>query len=154
MTARTGEVELNEAQKRALSVVLHFAEEAIERMEVSLNHTSPRLTSSRKNDLTAKEREAMRVLCGRLRAAVGCAHTALGAEVAESSLRAEIRGEASVLWATLEDTKSPGLRGYGSLSSEAANAVDSHLDDISNLMLAVLRMLGGDAGEPAAKVRQ
>ena len=153
MATSAGEVDLNEAQRRALGAVLRLAEETTERIEGSLGRSKWRFTIRLHDDLTPKERDAMRVLCGRLREAIGRAHTALGTEFAERSLRSAIRGEASVLWAAIEDTKSPGLRGYGPLSSEAANAVDGHLGDLSHLVLAVVRTLGGVTGELTAKAQ-
>lgn len=143
-------LEVNEAQRRALSVLLGLIEEGADRMEDGLGDSGRRLSRRMRNDLTAQEREALRVLCGRLRSAVGRVHMTLQPDIVEQSLRAAIRGEAAILWAAVEDSKSPRLAGYGPLSAQAATTVDGILADLSTLLLSVVRLLAGSRDGPAA----
>jgi hypothetical protein len=65
----------------------------------------------------------------------------LGVEVTERSRRREIRAGVATLWAMLEDTKSPALRGYGPLSPDAGRVVDEVLDNIAVDLIGILRLL-------------
>lgn len=149
---------LNDAQRRAVSASLHLVERAVEEIERLLTSPATSLTSSLADDLSADEFRAIKTACGRVRAALSMSCWRLEAEIAERSRRAGIRGEVATLWAMLEDTKSPALRGYGPLSREASAVVDETLDEISKELLGILRVVAepnpdrSGVGRPSLKV--
>ena len=106
---------LNPSQVRAMSVALQLTEEAMDRIERLLVAPAAGVTYSLVDDLTGEERKRIPALCGQVRAALEDASARVQAKTLERSRRREIRGEAATLWATLEDTTSKGLRGYGLL---------------------------------------
>jgi len=146
MGSKTKPVALNSSHIRAVSVTLRLVEEAVDRIERLLIDPVTRITFRLADDLDAEERRAIHAACERARAALIQACDRLEAEVAHRSRRGAIRGEVSTLWAMLEDTKSPALRGYGPLSPDAGRRVDGVLDEISGALIGILRLVA----EPSA----
>jgi len=132
---------LNTSQSRAVGAVLRLVEEAVEEIERLLIAPVTGITFHLTDDLRAEERCAIQAACERVRAALMQACNRLHPEVAHRSRRGAIRGEVSTLWAALEDTKSPALRGYGPLSPDAGRVVDEVLDNIAVDLIGILRLL-------------
>jgi hypothetical protein len=134
-------VSLTSAQVRAVSATLRVVEEAVDGIERLLAAPRSGLTVRRHDDLDPAEREAIGRACGRIRPALAKGTRCLGVECWDRSLRAEIRGECAVVWAAVQDTRSRALRGYGPLSSEAAEVLDSLFGEISDSLADILRQL-------------
>ena len=134
-------VALNTSQSRAVGAMLRLVEEAVDEIERLLVAPVTGITFCLTDDLSAEERRTIHAACERVRAALVKACQRLGVEVAERSRRREIRGEVSTLWAMLEDTKSPALRGYGPLSPDAGRVVDEVLDNIAVDLVGILRLV-------------
>lgn len=132
---------LNPSQLRAVGATLRLVEQAVDEIERLLADPVQGITFCLADDLDAEDRRAIRAACDRLRAALVQARERLGVEVAERSRRREIRGEVSILWVLLADTKSPALRGYGALSPDVGRVVDDVLDDISAVLVGILRLV-------------
>jgi len=149
---------LNESQRRAVSASLQLVERAVQEIERLVTSPATSLTSRLADDLSADECRAIRTACVQVRTALSIACRRLKAETAARSRRAEIRGEVATLWAMLEDTKSPALRGYGPLSREASAVVDEALEEISKELQGILRVVAdpnpvrSGAGHPSPKV--
>jgi len=149
---------LNESQRRAVWASLHLMERTMQEIERLLASPATSLTSHLAEDLNADECRAIQTACIRVRTALGIACRRLNTETAARSRRAEVRGEVATLWAMLEDTKSPALRGYGPLSREASAVVDEALEEISKELQGILRVVAepnpvrSGAGHPASKV--
>lgn len=135
---------LNPSQLRAVGATLRLVEQAVHDIERLLAARAAGITYRLAEDLDAEENRGIRMACERLRETLVAASRRLGVEVAERSRRREIRGEVATLWALLEDTKSVALRGYGPLSPDAGRIVDDVLDDISAVLVGILRL----AAEP------
>lgn len=130
---------LNPLQIRAVSSTLRLIEQAADQVERLLIEPVTRTTFRLADDLDAEERCAIQAACDRLRATLVETCRRLGVEVAERSRRRKIRAEVSTVWAMLEDTKSPALRGYGPVSSDAGKIVDELLEEIAVDVVAILR---------------
>jgi len=148
---------LNDSQRRAVSASLYVVERTVEQIERLLTSPAVGLTSRLADDLSADECHAIQTACGRVRTALSVACRRLNSETAARSRRAEIRGEVATLWAMLEDTKSPALRGYGPLTREASAVVDEVLEEISKELQGILRVVAdpnpvrSGAGHPSSK---
>lgn len=147
MGSETTPAALNSSQVRAVGATLRLVEEAVGRIERLLIEPVAGITFRLADDLDPDNRRAIQAACERARAVLIEACRRLEMGVVERSRRAEIRGEASVLWAFLEDTKSAALRGYGSLSPEAGAVVDDRLDAISAELIGILRLVAGPRPE-------
>lgn len=145
MGSEVNQVGLGGAHIRAVGATLRLVEEAVGQIEQLLMAPAAGITFRLADDVDAEERHAIQTACERLRGAVGEAHRRLGIDITERSRRRAIRGEVSVLWALLEDTKSAALRGYGALSPEAGAAVDQMLEEISGILIGILRLVAGPA---------
>ena len=149
---------LNESQRRAVWASLYLMERAVQGIERLLTSPAVGLTSRLADDLSADECHVIQTACGRVRTALSVACRRLNSETAARSRRAEIRGEVATLWAMLEDTKSPALRGYGPLTREASAVVDEVLEEISKELQGILRVVAdpspkrSGAGHPSPKV--
>ena len=158
MDSEGGKTFLNDSQRRAVSASLYVMERAVQEIEGLLTSPATSLTSRLTEDLSPDECRAIQTGCVRLRTALGVACRRLNAETAARSRRAAIRGEVATLWAMLEDTKSPALRGYGPLSREAGAVVDEALEEISKELQRILRVVAepnpeqSGAGHPSSKV--
>lgn len=141
MGSETTAAALNSSQIRAVSATLRLVEEAVDRIERLLIDPVTRITFRLADDLDAEKRHAIHAACDRLRATLVEACQRLGVEAAERSRRRKIRAEVSTLWALLEDTKSPALRGYGPLSPDGGKIVDEVLDEISTALIGMLRLV-------------
>lgn len=141
MGSETTAAALNSSQIRAVSATLRLVEEAVDRIERLLIDPVTRITFRLADDLDAEKRHAIHAACDRLRATLVEACQRLGVEAAERSRRRKIRAEVSTLWALLEDTKSPALRGYGPLSPDGGKIVDELLDEISTALIGMLRLV-------------
>ena len=132
---------LNSSQIRAVGATLRLVEETVGRIERLLVEPLAGITFRLDDDLDVGERRAIYAECEQAREAVFGASRRLGTGIVARSRRAEIRGELSVLWALLQDTKSPALRGYGSLSPGAGRVVDEMLEEISRVVVRVLGLV-------------
>jgi hypothetical protein len=132
---------LNPSQMRGVSSTLRLVEHAVDQIERLLIEPVTRITFCLTDDLDAEERRAIHAACDRLRATLGETCRRLGVEVAERSRRRKIRGEVSMVWAMLEDTKSPALRGYGPVSPDAGKIVDELLEKIAVDIVGILRLV-------------
>jgi hypothetical protein len=141
MGSETTLAALNSSQVRAVGATLGVAEEAVERIERLLIEPAAGITFRLADDLGTEERRAIHAACERVRAALAEARRRLKIGVVDRSRRREICGEVSTLWAMLEDTKSPALRGYGPLSSDGGRVVDEVLDEISTTLIGILRLV-------------
>jgi len=146
MSSKTKPVALNASQLRVVGAMLRLVEKAVDQIERLLIAPVIGITSRLADDLDSEERRAIHAACERARAALIQACNRLEVEVAHRSRRGAIRGEVSTLWAMLEDTKSPALRGYGPLSPDAGRVVDGVLDEISGALIGILRLVA----EPSA----
>jgi hypothetical protein len=140
MGSETKPALLNSSQIRAVGATLRLVERLVEEIEGLLTEPARGITFRFADDLDAEERRAIQSACDRVRRSLAEASQRLGAEVAERSRRREIRGKVSTVWANLEDTKSPALRGYGPLPPDAGRTVDETLDEISGLLVGILRL--------------
>ncbi len=151
---------LNPWQRRAVSVTLHLVEETVARIERLLAMPPAGVVHAMADDLPPEARQQISVLCRKAREAVAHVADEVHAEVAERSLCGTIRGDVATLWATLEDTKSEALRGYGALSPEDGAVVDELLDGISRHIAAIFRLVetaqddGAARAARAAKIAQ
>ncbi|MFI5339515.1 MAG: hypothetical protein ACHQ7N_06725 [Candidatus Methylomirabilales bacterium] len=141
MGSETKPVALNTSQLRAVGAMLRLVEEAVDQIERLLIDPVTRTTFRLADDLDAEECRTIHAACDRLRAVLVEACGRLEIEVAGRSRRGVIRGEVSTLWAMVEDTKSPGLRGYGPLSPDAGRVVDEVLHAISTTLIGILRLV-------------
>ena len=140
MGSETKPVMLNTSQVRAVGAMLRLLEEAVDQVERLLIEPVTGITFRLTDDLSAEERCAIHAACGRVRKALVDTCRRLGVEVTERSRRREIRAGVAMLWAALEDTKSPALRGYGPLSPDAGRVVDEVLDNIAVDLIGILRL--------------
>lgn len=138
---------MNSSQMRAVGATLRLVEQTADEVERILGRSTTGVTFQLAEDLDAEERRAVAMACDRLRAAMIEAARRLGLDPATRSLRREIRGKVSILWATLEDTKSTALRGYGSLPPEAGEVVDGLLAEINRGAIEILRAVSGAQAE-------
>ncbi len=132
---------LNPSQIRVVSSTLRLVEQAVDQIERLLIEPVTRITFCLADDLDAEERSAIHAACDRLRATLGETCRRLGVEVVERSRRRKIRAEVSTVWAMLEDTKSPALRGYGAVSPDAGKIVDELLEEIAVDIIGILRLV-------------
>ena len=140
MGSETKPVMLNTSQVRAVGAMLRLLEEAVGQIERLLIEPGTGITFHLTDDLSAQERCAIHAACGRVREALADTCRRLEVEVTERSRRREIRAGVATLWAMLEDTKSPALRGYGPLSPDAGRVVDEVLDNIAVDLIGILRL--------------
>jgi len=143
---------LNSSHIRAIGCMLRLVEQTVDHIERLLTEPVARITTSLTDDLDAEERRAIHAACARLRATLIEACRRLGIEVAERSRRRRIRGEISTLWAMLEDTKSPSLRGYGPISPGAGAIVDELLEEINVNLNRILRVVAESRPDVATRV--
>ncbi len=148
MDSEANPVALNPAQVRAAGAALRLVEQAVDEIERLLAGPVTGRTFVLVRDLGAEDRRAIQKRCDRVRVALIEACRRLGVGVVERSQRREIRGEVATLWAMLEDSKSPGLRGYGSLSLEVGAVVDEVLDEISEDVIDILRLVAESRPAP------
>jgi hypothetical protein len=132
---------LNPWQMRAVSVTLRLVEDAMMEIERLLATVPDGITFRLVDDVTVNERRQIMVLCCEVRAAVATVHGRLRAGVFEHSLRGKIRGQVGTLWATLQDTKSRALRGYGPLAEQDGAVVDELLEDILRPLTSIFRLV-------------
>ena len=149
MDSNQRSVMLTSAQVRAVSATLRIVEEAVEGIERLLAGPASGFTTWLHDDLDPDERETVENACRRVRAALPTVSRCLGAERSERSLRAKIRGECAVVWAAVQDTRSPGLQGYGPLSSEAAVLVEAALGELEAPLVDILHRLATPFREEA-----
>jgi hypothetical protein len=134
---------VNASQVLAVGVTLRLIEEAAEEIERLLSAASAGTTYRLVDDLTPAERETIRTCCGQAREALGRAAARMRTEIAERSLRQEIRERVTTAWVTLEETTSKALRGYGPLSREDGVIVDDLLDAVSRPVECLFRLVEG-----------
>ncbi len=141
MDSETRTAALNPSQIRVVSSTLRLVEQTVDQIESLLIEPVTRITFCLDDDLDAEERRAIHAACDRLRATLGEACRRLGVEVAERSRRRKIRAGVSTVWAMLEDTKSPALRGYGPVSPDAGKILDGLLEEIAVDVIGILRLV-------------
>lgn len=141
MGSETKPVALNSSQIRAVGATLRLVEEVVDQIERLLSQPVTGITFHLADDLDAEERRAIHAACERVRATLVEVCGRLEIDVVNRSRRRKIRGEVSTLWAMLEDTKSPALRGYGPLSPDAGGVVDEVLDQISGPLIGILHFV-------------
>jgi hypothetical protein len=126
---------------RAVGATLRLVEETVDQIERLLIEPTMGSTFRLADDLDGEERRAIHAACERMRAALVGVRPRLEIHVVDRSRRRKIRGALSVLWAMLDDTRSPALRGYGPLSPESARVVDEVMDEISEILVGILRQI-------------
>ena len=141
MGSETTPAALNSSQLRGVGATLRLVEQAMDEIERLLADPVTRITFQLVDDLDVKERRAIQAACERVRRILVKACHRLGVEAVERSRRRQIRGEVSALWAMVQDTKSPALRGYGSLSPDAGREVDEVLGELSGVLMGILRQV-------------
>jgi len=134
-------IALNDAQRRAVGATLRQVERCVEEIERLLAGPAAGITFQFVADLDATERQEVARACEGVRRILVPARRDLGVEVVTRPWRREIRGAASIAWATVEDSKSEALRGYGPLVPEAGAAVDQLFDQVAQGLVGVLRLL-------------
>ncbi len=134
-------VPLNSSQIRAVGATLRLVEQAVDEIERLLTAPGAGITLRLADDLDVEERRAIQEACERVRGNLVEACRRLGVEVVERPRRRKIRGEVSTLWAMVENTRSPALRGYGPLSPDSARVVDEVMDEISEVLIGIFRQV-------------
>jgi hypothetical protein len=138
---------VNALHVRAFSVTLQLTEEAIDRIESLLVTPPTGVMRYVVDDFGPDERQRILLLRGQVWEAVVDAAEQLQTERAERSLRRTIRGEAATVWATLQETTSQRLRGYGPLSPDDGARSDVLLDEISRRVTAIFRLVEAAHGD-------
>ena len=140
MTAQP-EFALTAAQVRSVSSTLHLVERSLGEIERLLAHHRTGITECVVDDLTPDVRQGIVTCCDEMQQAVAALALEVGVIIDHRSLRRVISGQMSIVWVAIEDTKSPGLRGYGPLAEADAVRVDEWLENISRPLLALLRLV-------------
>jgi hypothetical protein len=126
---------LPDNHRRSLSVAAQFVERTLDEMEELLRSPGKlKLTSSVQPVYSAGDRDRLLAAIQRMREANTEMVRDLGLESSQFREDRVITSKQAHLWTILVDSKAAGLKGFGQLTSEQAQAVDDHVDTLLSLL--------------------
>lgn len=132
---------LNPSQRRSVTITLREFEASLRRALEWLDGKNENGILYRETlRLSAPQRTEMRQAIEAALAEIATTSELLGLESAEQDAAGLIRGEMSVAWANLLDTRSKKLRGYGDVHPQLAKVLDPHILTLSNLAMQLANL--------------
>jgi hypothetical protein len=128
-------VKLPENHRRGLSVTAQMVDQTLNEMEELLrSRGNGKLTSRVKTTYSEEERARLLGAISQMRQANAEMFQALSLEPSHYTEDHIMAAKNSHLWTILVDSKTSGLKGFGELSPELADAVDSHVNRLLELL--------------------
>lgn len=132
---------LNPSQRRSVTITLREFEASLRRALEWLDGKNQNGILYRETlTLSAPQRAEMRRTIEAALAEVAVTSELLSLESEEQDAAGLIRGEMSVAWANLLDTRSKKLRGYGEVHPQLAKVLDPHILNLSNLAMQLANL--------------
>ena len=138
------ELNLNVSQKRYIRASLLSFERALHWIRRSLTIEDEGILFHREIDLNKKDSE---IILDRVNDAITLINKyakKINLESIEENIEREIVAEMNIAWENLEECRSKRVKGYGDLSSNAAELIDRAIDELIKINLEIISIVEKD----------